>query len=150
MIQDFHDVLTELVRARARFLVVGAHALSAHGVPRATVDLDVWVDPDPANADRVYVALAAFGAPLDSLGITGKDFQTPEIVTQLGLPPFRIDVMTSISGLTFEEAWQSHVKGTIEGVPVPILDRTSLIRNKRASGRKKDLADLERLGAEDS
>lgn len=105
MIEDFHDVLTEFVRSGARFLVVGAHALSAHGVPRATVDLDLWVAPDPDNADRVYRALAAFGAPLE---------------------------------------------GEIEGVRVPILDRASFIRNKRASGRKKDLADLELLGADDT
>jgi hypothetical protein len=150
VVQDFHDILSELVRAGARFLVVGAHALSAHGVPRATVDLDVWVASDPGNADRVYAALAAFGAPLDVLGITPADFQDPEIVTQFGLPPLRIDVMTSVSGLTFDEAWRARIEGRIEGVQVPILDRDSFIRNKRASGRKKDLADLELLGVEDS
>jgi len=148
LIEDFRDVLTELVRSGARFLVVGAHALSAHGVPRATVDLDVWVDPDPANADRVYAALAAFGAPLEALGITRADFQRPAIVTQFGLPPLRIDVMTSVSGLTFDEAWNARIEGGIEGVRVPILDRASFIRNKRASGRTKDLADLELLGAD--
>jgi hypothetical protein len=146
VVQDFHDILAELVRSGARFLVVGAHALSAHGVPRATVDLDVWIAADAENADRVHAALAAFGAPLHSLGITRADLQQPEIVTQFGLPPFRIDVMTSVSGLTFDEAWRDHVSGTIEGVKVPILDRASLVRNKRASGRLKDLADLELLG----
>lgn len=150
MIEDFHDVLTELVRSGARFLVVGAHALSAHGVPRATVDLDLWVAADPDNADRVYSALAAFGAPLDALGVTRADFQKPDIVIQFGLPPLRIDVMTSVSGLTFEEAWRTRVEGQIEGVRVPLLDRASFIRNKRASGRKKDLADLELLGADDT
>jgi hypothetical protein len=149
VVQDFHDVLTELVRSGARFLIVGAHALSAHGVPRATVDLDIWVAPDADNADRVYAALAAFGAPLDALGITRADFQNPEIVTQFGLPPLRIDVMTSVSGLTFDEAWRARIDGTIEGVTVPILDRASFIRNKRVSGRKKDLADLELLGVDD-
>jgi hypothetical protein len=150
VIEDFHDVLTELVRSGARFLVVGAHALSAHGVPRATVDLDLWVAADPDNADRVYSALAAFGAPLDALGVTRADFQKPDIVIQFGLPPLRIDVMTSVSGLTFEEAWRTRVEGQIEGVRVPLLDRASFIRNKRASGRKKDLADLELLGADDT
>lgn len=149
MVQDFHDVLTELIRSGARFLVVGAHALSAHGVPRATVDLDIWVAADPDNADRVYAALAAFGAPLDALGITRADFQDREIVTQFGLPPLRIDVMTSVSGLTFDDAWRARIEGTIEKVKVPILDRTCFIRNKRASGRKKDLADLELLGVDD-
>jgi hypothetical protein len=148
VIEDFHDLLAELVRSGARFLVVGAHALSAHGVPRATVDLDIWVAPDPANADRVYAALAAFGAPLETLAVTRADFQTPDIVTQFGLPPFRIDLMTSVSGLTFEAAWRTRITGVIEGVEVPILDRESFIRNKRASGRKKDLADLELLGDE--
>lgn len=150
MIEDFHDVLAELVRSGARFLVVGAHALSAHGVPRATVDLDIWVAADPDNAGRVYAALAAFGVPLQALGVTRADFQTPEVVTQFGLPPLRIDVLTSVSGLTFEAAWHTRITGVIEGVEVPILDRESFIRNKRASGRKKDLADLELLGADEA
>jgi hypothetical protein len=146
VIEDFRDVLIELNRVQARFLVVGAHALSAHGVPRATVDLDIWISSESANAELVYAALAAFGAPLASLGITRQDFQTPDVVTQFGLPPFRIDVMTSVSGLTFDEAWRHRIEGVIEGVRVPILDRDSFIRNKRASARKKDLADLELLG----
>ena len=150
MIEEFRDVLTELVRADVQFLVVGAHALSVHGVPRATVDLDIWIRPDPQNAQRVYAALAAFGAPLEALGITRSHFQELDVVTQLGLPPLRIDVMTSVSGLTFEEAWQTRVTGEIEGVRVPILDRASFIRNKQASGRMKDLADLELLGADES
>jgi hypothetical protein len=149
VIEDFRDVLVELNRVGARFLIVGAHALSAHGVPRATVDLDVWIASDPANADRVYAALAAFGAPLETLGITRADFQKADVVSQFGLPPFRIDVMTSVSGITFDEAWPARIEGKIEGVRVPILDRASFIRNKRASGRKKDLADLELLGADD-
>jgi hypothetical protein len=150
VIEEFRDVLTELVRADVQFLVVGAHALSVHGVPRATVDLDIWIRPDPQNAQRVYAALAAFGAPLEALGITRSHFQELDVVTQLGLPPLRIDVMTSVSGLTFEEAWQTRVTGEIEGVRVPILDRASFIRNKQASGRMKDLADLELLGADES
>jgi hypothetical protein len=149
VIEEFHDVLQELVRAEARFLVVGAHALSAHGVPRATVDLDIWVRGDAANAERVYGALAAFGAPLDALGITRADFESSDIVTQFGLPPLRIDVMTAVTGLSFDEAWSTRAEGEIEGVRVPILDRASFIKNKRASGRKKDLADLELLGADE-
>src|ERR1041384_1682976 len=104
MASDFRDALAELIAAKARFMVVGAHALSVHGVPRATVDLDIWIRPDPQNAQRVYAALAAFGAPLEALGITRSHFQELDVVTQLGLPPLRIDVMTSVSGLTFEEA----------------------------------------------
>ncbi len=146
MIDDFRDVLTELNKSGAQFLVVGAHALSVYGVPRATVDLDIWIRADAENAGRVYAALAAFGARLEALGVSQADFQTPDVVTQFGLPPLRIDLMTSVSGLRFDDAWPSRIEAEIEGVRVPILDRESFIRNKRASGRKKDLADLELLG----
>lgn len=139
-------MLTELLGAGARFLIVGAHALSTHGVPRATVDLDIWIRVDEDNARRVYGALARFGAPLDALGVTVADFCEPNTVAQFGLPPFRLDFLTSISGVTFDEAWEERVEGEIEGVRVPVLGRQSFIRNKRASGRKKDLADLEALG----
>jgi len=139
-------VLTELNTSGARFLVVGAHALSVYGVPRATVDLDIWIRADAENAGRVYAAMAAFGAPLEALGISQADFQTPDVVTQFGLPPLRIDLMTSVSGLRFDDAWPRRIEAEIEGVRAPVLDRDSFIRNKRASGRKKDLADLELLG----
>lgn len=141
-------MLQELVAANARFLVVGAHALSAHGVPRATVDLDIWVWPDPGNAQRVFDAVARFGAPLNALGVTVADFTIPDNVAQFGLPPFRVDIMTSISGVTFEAAWEERVEGKIEDVLVPIIGLDSFIKNKRASARKKDLADLESLGIE--
>jgi hypothetical protein len=146
VIPDFHDVLVELLSSGARFLVVGAHALSVHGVPRATVDLDIWVAPDTENATRVYEALAAFGAPLESLGITIADLTQPEMVTQLGMPPFRVDILSSVSGVTFDVAWQERVESEIEGVRVPVLGLKAFILNKRASGRTKDLADLESLG----
>ncbi len=141
-------MLRELLAANARFLVVGAHALSAHGVPRATVDLDIWVWPDSENAQRVFEALARFGAPLEALGVTTVDFINSDNVAQFGLPPFRIDIMTSVSGVDFDAAWEERVEGEIEGVRVPIIGRDSFIKNKRASGRKKDLADLESLGTE--
>lgn len=147
-IPDFRDVLLELIAANARFLVVGAHALSAHGVPRATVDLDIWVWSNPENAQRVFEALARFGAPLEALGVTTADFINPDNVAQFGLPPFRIDIMTSVSGVDFDAAWEERVENKIEGVLVPIIGRDSFIKNKRASGRKKDLADLESLGTE--
>lgn len=148
MIPDFRDVLQELIAAGVRFLVVGAHALSAHGVPRATVDLDIWVRPDSENAQLVFDALARFGAPLDALGVTTSDFTSPDNVAQFGLPPFRIDIMTSISGVTFDAAWEERVEGKIEGVQVPIIGLQAFVQNKRASGRKKDLADIEALGLE--
>jgi hypothetical protein len=148
VIEDFGDLLRELVAVDATFLVVGAHALSVHGVPRATGDLDVWVRPDPENASRVMTALSRFGAPVEALGIDARDFTRPDVVAQLGVPPYRIDLLTSISGVDFDAAWTERVDGEIAGVRVPILGRKSFIRNKRATGRTKDLADLEALGDE--
>jgi hypothetical protein len=148
MVEDFRAVLAELVKADARFLVVGAHALGVHGVPRATVDLDIWIERSLDNARRVWAALAAFGAPLYALKIEETDFVRPDVVVQFGLPPYRIDVLTAVSGVAFEEAWVERVEDHFEDVPVPFIGRAAFIRNKRASGRKKDLADLEALGEE--
>ena len=145
MIQDFRDLLAALVAADAKFLVVGAHALALHGVPRATGDLDVWVEPTPENAARVWRALQVFGAPLESLGVRERDFATPDQVVQLGLPPYRIDLMTGISGVVFGEAWDGRLDGVLFEVPVPFLGRDAFLRNKRASARPKDLLDVEAL-----
>jgi hypothetical protein len=145
VVEDFRDLLAELRRAEARFLVVGAHALAAHGVPRATVDLDVWIDASPENASRVWAALAAFGAPLSALTITEADLTRPDTVAQFGLPPWRIDILTGISGVTFDEAWPERIEADFEDVSVPFIGRAAFVRNKRASGRLKDLADIEAL-----
>jgi hypothetical protein len=147
VIADFRDLLAELVANEVRFLVVGAHALAALGVPRVTADLDLWVEPTPANANRAWRALAAFGAPLANLNIRETDLVQPERVIQLGLPPYRIDVLTSISGVDFAEAWAGRVGGILFEVPVAFIGREAFIRNKRASGRPKDLEDLRALGA---
>jgi hypothetical protein len=104
---------------------------------------------DPGNAERVWSAVARFGAPLKSLGVTAEDFGRPDQVVQVGLPPRRIDILTSISGVTFDEAWPDRVTHETEGLAVPFLGRAALVRNKRASGRAKDLADLEALGESD-
>ena len=146
MTRDFRDLLAALVAAEARFLVVGAHALAVHGVPRATGDLDVWIDRDPANVRRVWQALAAFGAPMATLGATPADLEAPDMVLQLGLPPYRVDLLTGVSGVAFAEAWARHVTAPFEDVTVPFLSRADLVRNKRATGRMRDLADLEALG----
>lgn len=143
---DFRDFIVELVRAEARFLIVGAHALGVHGIPRATVDLDIWIDSSGENANRIWAALAAFGAPLSALQLQKSDLTRPDTVIQLGLPPYRIDILTDVSGLSFDEAWPERVEAAFEGVPAPFIGRAALIRNKRASGRTKDLADLEALG----
>jgi len=139
---DFRDLLDALLRTGARFLVVGAHAMAVHGVPRATGDLDVWIEPTPANGDLVWRALVAFGAPVGTLGIARADLETPGLVVQIGLPPRRIDLMTTLSGLDFEAAWERRVTHRVGARDIPFLGREDLVRNKRASGRPKDLADL--------
>jgi len=106
--RDFRDLLAAFLEAGVRFLVVGAHAMAVHGVPRATGDLDVWIAPDPENADRAWSALAVFGAPLAATGVARADFGRPEQVVQVGLPPRRIDILTSISGVAFEDACELH------------------------------------------
>ena len=146
MNEDFLDLLRCLLEAGARFLVVGAHALAVYGVPRATGDLDVFVDREPANAELVWAAVVRFGAPVEAMGITRRDLETPGIVVQIGLPPRRIDLVTEITGVSFGDAWSSRVTHRIEGLDVPFIGRDHLVRNKRATGRLKDLADLEALG----
>ena len=123
--------------------MVGAYALAAHGRPRATGDLDVWVEPSPGNAPRVMRALAAFGAPLEQ--VAEPDFATPGIVFQMGLPPGRIDLLTQLTALTFEEAWATRMTGALGEVPAAFIGRDAFIRNKRATGRARDLGDVEAL-----
>jgi hypothetical protein len=142
---DFADLLAALRAAGAEYLVVGAYAMAFHGVPRATGDLDVLVRPTADNAERVWRALEDFGAPLEATGLTPADLATPGTVYQMGLPPRRIDLLTSISGVSFEEAWATRADLSIAGTIVPIIGRDALVRNKRATGRAKDLADLEIL-----
>ncbi len=142
---DFRDLLAALARNEAVYLVVGAHAMAVHGVPRATGDLDVWVRPDAANAARVLHALIEFGAPVEPMGVTERDLAIPGIVYQIGLPPRRIDILTEISGIDFGTAWASRIDQILDGFVVPFLGREALVRNKRASGRTKDLADVELL-----
>jgi hypothetical protein len=142
--RDFSDILCALLEAGAEFMVVGAHALAAHGIPRATGDLDIWVNANAENARRVYAALARFGAPLSDL--TVEDLQRPGTVFQIGLPPSRVDILTAISGVDFSDAWPRRLVVHLEGVAVPVIARQDFVRNKRASGRAKDLLDLELLG----
>ncbi len=140
---DFRDMLCELSAANAEFLVVGAYAMAAHGVPRATGDLDVWVRPTPSNADLVFAALARFGAPLQNL--SPADLTEPGVVFQVGVAPRRIDILTSIDGIGFEPAWNNRVMVRIGDLNVPVLGRAELLINKRATGRPKDLADVAML-----
>jgi hypothetical protein len=147
---DFRDLLAAMLEAGARFLVVGAHAMAVHGVPRATGDLDVWIAADQANAQRVWEALLRFGAPVADVGVRREDLTRAEAVVRIGLPPRRIDLLTSISGVGFDEAWPRRVTHQVVGLAIPFLGRADLVRNKRATGRAKDLADLEALGESSS
>ncbi len=140
MNRDFVEMLSELCAANVEFLVVGAHALAAHGKPRATGDLDVWVRPSGENAERVLSALRRFGAPLFDL--TREDLVRPGTVFQIGVPPSRIDVLTEISGVRFDDAWPRRLTVPVEGVPVPVIGREDFLANKRAADRPKDRADI--------
>jgi len=147
MTDDWFDFIAALLDAEARFLVVGAHALAVYGVVRGTQDLDLWIEPKEQNASRVWEAFDRFGAPVEVLGITVQDLTREGIVIQIGLPPNRIDLLTSLSGVaTFAEAWEDREVHEIRSRDVPFLGRSTLIANKRATGRTKDLADLEALG----
>jgi hypothetical protein len=145
MNRDFVEMLAALRDAGAEYLVVGAHALAAHGRPRATGDLDLWVRPAQDNARRVYAALAAFGAPLDQL--TVEDLTEPDLIYQVGVVPARIDILTGISGVEFAEAWAGRMTIRLGELEVPVIGREALIRNKRAAGRPRDLADVAELEA---
>jgi hypothetical protein len=143
--EDFRDLLVALGREGVEFLIVGAYAIAFHGVPRTTGDIDIFVRPSAENAVRVWRALVAFGAPLEANSARESDFAEPGIVYQIGLPPRRIDVMTEISGLSFEEAWVSRIATEVDGLRVHFIGRDALVKNKQAAGRAKDLADVERL-----
>ncbi len=140
---DLREFVELLNSAGVEYLVVGGHAVAFHGYPRFTGDIDFWIRPSADNASRVLQVLEGFG--FGGLGLSVADFTTAERVVQLGRPPNRIDLLTSISGVTFDRAWSGRVAGMIDGIPVAFIGRGELLANKRASGRAKDLADLEEL-----
>ena len=141
--RDFSEFLASLNAAGVEYLVVGAYALAVHGAPRNTLDLDVYLRPTPVNAARFVTALDRFG--FGSLGVTASDLTVPDRILQLGRAPVRIDVLTSISGVTWPTAWRGRLVGRYGRTTVPYLGRRELLRNKRASGRAKDLGDVEAL-----
>src|SRR5262245_13994609 len=143
MNSDFSDMLSALSAEGVEYLLIGAYAMAVHGVPRATGDIDVWVRPSQENADRVLRALTRFGAPLGSL--RAADLTGAGTVFQIGVAPNRVDVMTGIDGVGFDEAWSRRETRTIGGLTVEVIGRDDLIRNKRATGRTRDLADAEQL-----
>ena len=141
--EDYKEMLQSLIDENVRFILVGAYALAAHGYPRATMDIDIWVMPSPDNANAVLRALKKFGATLR--GLTSDDLQKPDTIFQIGVAPRRIDIITGASGLKFESAFANSLEIEIEGIKLNIPSLNDLIFNKKASGRSKDIADAEAL-----
>jgi predicted nucleotidyltransferase len=141
--EDYRDILQALSDEKVKFILIGAYALAAHGYPRATMDIDIWVMPSPDNAEAVLRALRSFGAPLQNL--TKKDLEEDGNVFQIGVAPRRIDIITAATGLKFEHTYQNAVLLNIDGIDVHIPSIADLIINKRATGRTKDIADAEAL-----
>jgi len=143
---DFRDLLALFNKHKVEYMIIGAHAMAFHGVPRYTGDMDIFVKPDPVNAQHVIAALDEFG--FGSVGLTEADFESPDKVIQLGVPPVRVDIVTSITGVLWEDAFSGRAEGEYGDTSVYFIGREQFILNKRALGRKKDLADLEALGEE--
>ena len=143
---DFKELLASFNARRVEYMIVGGYALAFHGAPRFTGDLDLLVKPDSENARRVLRALEEFG--FASVGLTAADFVRLDQVVQLGVPPVRIDIITSLTGISWEEAFAGRVAGRYGDLPVFYIGREQFIANKRAAGRKRDLADIEALGEE--
>ncbi len=141
--QDFREFIQSLNENEVDYLVVGGYAVAFHGHPRYTKDIDIWLRPSESNAKAVIAALAQFG--FGSLDIDTEDFLHPDRIIQLGYPPARIDLLTTIPGVDFDECYQARVETSMDGLLVPFIDLDNLKRNKRASGRLQDLADIESL-----
>jgi hypothetical protein len=144
---DFRDILSTFIEQGVEFLVVGGYAMAAHRVPRATRDLDLWVRPSAANAARVLLALDRFGAPRH--GLTVADLEAPGTIYQVGVPPHRVDVITTVDGVSFDEAWRDRAEVEIDGIRIPVIGRRQLIANKRLVARPQDLVDAALLEAMD-
>ncbi len=141
--QDLRDLLGLFEQHGVRYLIVGGFAVGAHGFPRYTKDLDVWLECTTENARRVLAALAEFG--FGSLELCEQDLATPDLVIQLGYEPNRVDLLTGLTGVVFEDAYPKRVNAAVDGLMLPIIDRESLARNKRAFGHAQDLVDAEDL-----
>jgi len=141
--EDFRDLLSCLLDADVRFLVIGAYAVAFHGHVRATKDIDLWMKADFENAERAFRALTVFGAPLD--GVEPADLLDPETVLQVGLPPRRVDILSEVEGVEFDDAWRRREMLDLDGLVVPVLGLDDLIEAKRAADRSQDRADVEAL-----
>lgn len=143
---DFRELLELFNKHQVEFMLVGGYALAYHGAPRYTGDMDLFVHISSQNAARIMAALKEFG--FGSVGITAEDLQEENMVIQLGVPPVRVDIVTSLTGISWQDAYSNRVQGKYGDVPVSYIGRDQFISNKKATGRKKDLADLEALGEE--
>ncbi|MCE2792010.1 MAG: hypothetical protein ACK493_11950 [Planctomycetota bacterium] len=141
--KDYFDMLNVFNEENVEYLIVGAYAMAVSGCPRSTGHIDLWIRPSAANADRVWLALKRFRAPLAKM--SARDFELPDLVYQMGVAPQRIDLLTSVSGVEFDEAWQNRKQVEVSGLSVPVLGLSELIANKLATGRAKDLLDVELL-----
>jgi len=141
--KDLREFVELLNSHAVEYVVVGGHAVAYHGYPRYTGDIDLFIRPTEPNAELMLAVLDAFG--FGDVGVTRDDFTTPGRIVQLGLPPNRIDLLTGITGVAFDEVWINRVPASLDGIPVSLIGREELLRNKRASGRAKDLADVEAL-----
>lgn len=142
--EDFREFFALLNAHKVEFIIVGGYALAFHGAPRYTGDIDVYINPTHTNAKQIVIALKDFG--FSSLDLSVEDFQKEDHVIQLGLPPIRIDIITSITGVSWEQADSSKISGKYGDVPVFYISREQYLVNKRAIGRAKDIADIEALG----
>ncbi len=140
---DFSELFGFFLSRKVRFVIVGGHAVAVHAKPRYTKDVDVLVEPTPENAARLLAALDDFG--FGGVGLTPDDFTKPGQVVQLGYPPNRVDILTSITGVSFDEVWNGHVEAAYGGKELPFIGRAELIRNKIASDRPQDRIDVEWL-----
>jgi len=141
--EDYREVLHALSEEKVKFLIVGAYAMAAHGYVRATMDLDIWVGLSRENAEAILCALSRLGADIEDLN--DGDLMVPDTVFRIGMPPRQIDIITSLSGVGFPKAYNSSIKVEVDGVEIRVLSIPDLIRNKRATGRRRDVIDAEEL-----
>ena len=148
MNEDFEQLLTTLAQHEVQFLVVGGVALGIHGLQRATGDIDIWSNPDAANAHRLHDALREFGMPLVAFDVQPGDFAVPGRVVQFGVPPRRVDILTAVEGLEFDRAWDARAEMVVAGRLVPVVALADLLRNKEAVGRPQDRVDVRAIRQE--
>ncbi|MDD3297096.1 MAG: hypothetical protein PHU64_07065 [Candidatus Omnitrophica bacterium] len=141
--EDYKEILQILLNNEVNFLIIGAYAMGAYGYPRATGDFDIWVETSIENSKRIYKSLSEFGAPV--LGITENTFAEKGIVFQIGVAPIRIDIITSIDGVSFKKAYKSKENIEIENLNLPFISKENLIKNKQSTGRQKDKLDADHL-----